>query len=345
MTSVRLLIIDDQPSMRRVIKTLLQRDRRIEVVGEAGSANEARAAIKTLNPDVITLDVEMPGMNGLEFLERLMRLRPMPAIMVSSSTIRGADLTVRALELGAVDWVAKPSASDPLTFFTLADKVCTAAKAKVAAHGSRPADGPALQRPAMWPTVVAIGASTGGVDAIREVLSKFPRDCPPTVVVQHMPALFTKSFAERLDRICACTVKEATEGHALQAGTVLIAPGGETHMEVAGRENKYCRLLRDPPIGGHRPAVDVLFRSVAMTVGASAVGAILTGMGRDGAEGLLAMKHTGARTYAQDRASCVVFGMPRAAAQIGAADEVVPLNQMAAAILSTPSRQLNKGAC
>jgi two-component system chemotaxis response regulator CheB len=336
MKPVRLLVVDDQASMRRLIISHLHRDPGIDVIGEAANPAEARAAIKALDPDVITLDVEMPGMDGLDFLERIMRLRPMPVVMVSSLTTRGADKTLRALELGAVDCIAKPSAGDPNSLSMLPQKVHAAARASFRGRAAPSAAKPeVLAREAAGPSLIAIGASTGGVEAILDVLSRFPADCPPTVIVQHMPQFFTKSFAERLDRVCACSVREATDSQPLQTGVALLAPGGEAHLEVSGREQLYCRLRRAEPVSGHRPSVDVLFRSVAKSIGPKSVGVILTGMGRDGAEGLLEMRRAGAHTIAQDSASCIVYGMPKIAVEIGAAQKKVPLRRIAAEILST----------
>ncbi|MFM9942564.1 MAG: chemotaxis response regulator protein-glutamate methylesterase [Hyphomicrobiaceae bacterium] len=340
MTRIRVLVVDDSAAMRGLIVASLSRDPAIDVVGEAADPIAARQAIKALNPDVVTLDVEMPNMCGLEFLEKIMRLRPMPVIMVSSLTARGAEASVRALAIGAVDCVPKPSEADPGSFDDLPAKVMMAARARV--HSlTRPSH--VEQRPAANPTglpnfepdgrVVAIGASTGGVEALIEVLSKFPANCPPTLVVQHMPALFTPSFAQRLNRLCAPTVAEATDGTPLAAGHVYLAPGGVTHLEVTGTKVLRCRLHDGDPVSGHRPSVDVLFASVAKSAGSMAVGVILTGMGRDGANGLLAMRKAGARTLGQNEESCVVYGMPKAAFENGAAEKQVPLDEMATQIL------------
>ena len=339
---VRVLIVDDSATMRSLIATVLQRDPDIEVVGEAGDPLEAREAIKKLNPDVITLDVEMPNMNGIEFLEKIMRLRPMPVVMVSTLTVRGAEATMEALELGAIDCVAKPSTGGLEAFADLPFKVKAAAKAKVrplrVADPAAPAPAPLEHTPD--DRLIAIGSSTGGVEALITVLSRFPANCPPTVVTQHMPATFTKSFSERLDRLCAPKVAEAYDGAVLENGRIYIAPGGENHLEIAGSSALRCRLSSGPPVNGHRPSVDVLFRSVAKTIGGRAIGAILTGMGRDGAEGLLAMRQAGARTFGQDEASCVVYGMPKAAFEIGAVERQAPLERIAAELLKAPSSKL-----
>ncbi|MDB5448140.1 MAG: hypothetical protein JWQ97_3457 [Phenylobacterium sp.] len=341
---IRVLIVDDSATMRSLIATILQRDPEIEVVGEAGDPLEAREAIKRLNPDVLTLDVEMPNMNGIDFLEKIMRLRPMPVVMVSTLTVRGAEATMEALELGAIDCVAKPSTGGLEGFQDLPFKVKAAAKAKV-----RPLRSPGAERPAVLETipadrVIAIGSSTGGVEALIAILTRFPANCPPTVITQHMPATFTKSFSERLDRICAAKVAEAQEGAPLEIGRIYLAPGGDHHLEVGGAGQLRCRLSSGPPVNGHRPSVDVLFGSVAKACGARAIGAILTGMGRDGAEGLLAMRKAGGRTFGQDEASSVVYGMPKAAFEIGAVERQAPLDKLAAELLKAPSSTVIENA-
>jgi two-component system chemotaxis response regulator CheB len=337
---VRVLIVDDSATMRSLIATVLQRDPEIQVVGEAGDPLEAREAIKRLNPDVVTLDVEMPNMNGIEFLEKIMRLRPMPVVMVSTLTVRGAEATLEALELGAIDCVAKPSTGGLEGFQDLPFKVKAAAKAKVKPLRTDVAAKPALVDHTPDDRVIAIGSSTGGVEALIAILTRFPANCPPTVITQHMPATFTKSFSDRLDRLCAPKVAEAADGALLEPGHIFIAPGGEHHLEVAGSGQLRCRLIDGPPVNGHRPSVDVLFRSVAKTAGRRAVGAILTGMGRDGAEGLLAMRQAGAHTFGQDEASCVVYGMPKAAFELGAVERQAPLDRLAAELLKAPSSKV-----
>jgi two-component system, chemotaxis family, protein-glutamate methylesterase/glutaminase len=341
---IRVLIVDDSATMRSLIANVLQRDPDIEVVGEAGDPLEAREAIKRLNPDVITLDVEMPNMNGIDFLEKIMRLRPMPVVMVSTLTVRGAEATLEALELGAVDCIAKPSTGGLEGFQDLAFKVKAAAKAKVKPRSGAPAARPAPLDVTPDGRVIAIGSSTGGVEALITVLSRFPANCPPTVITQHMPATFTRSFSLRLDRICAPTIAEAHDGAVLEPGRVYIAPGGEHHLEISGAGTLRCRLTSAGPVNGHRPSVDVLFHSVARAAGAHAVGAILTGMGRDGAEGLLAMRKAGARTFGQDEASSVVYGMPKAAFEIGAVERQAPLDRLAAELLKAPSSNLIENA-
>ncbi|MCS6627090.1 chemotaxis response regulator protein-glutamate methylesterase [Roseibacterium beibuensis] len=331
--TVSVLIVDDSPTMRGLIAAALRRDPEIEVIGSAADPLEAREAIKRLNPDVITLDVEMPNMNGLEFLEKIMRLRPMPVVMVSTLTQAGAEVTLAALELGAVDAVGKPGAgvTAQQAFSELAAKVKVAARSRVrAGTGASSAPVPETYRAA--PNhVLAIGASTGGVEALLTILSAFPADCPATVVTQHMPATFTPSFAARLDRSSAATVREATDGALLEPGHVYIAPGGEAHLEVGGITPR-CRLVHSETVSGHRPSVDVLFRSVAR-LHRPMTGVILTGMGRDGASGLLEMRQAGASTLGQDESSCVVYGMPRVAFEEGAVDRQLPLSRLPSAIL------------
>lgn len=331
MSKVRVLVVDDSATMRGLITATLRADPGIEVVGSAADPLEAREAIKALNPDVITLDVEMPNMNGLEFLEKIMRLRPMPVVMVSTLTHAGAEASIAALELGAVDCVGKPAAGQSAAFIDLADKVKQAARARVRSNVSRTR----TVREDFTPNrrIVAIGSSTGGVEALLTVLSSFPRNCPPTVITQHMPATFTPSFAARLDRECDAHVEEATDGAALKVGCIYLAPGGDMHLEVSGGVSSRCRLRSDEKVEGHRPSVDVLFQSVARAAGADAVGVILTGMGRDGASGLKAMRDAGASTIGQDSATSVVFGMPRVAAEIGAVQSQLPIGAIGPAIL------------
>lgn len=327
MTKIRVLIVDDSPTIRSIVRGVLSRDPGIEVVGAAGDPIEARELIKTLNPDVITLDVEMPKMTGIEFLEKIMRLRPMPVIMVSTLTQAGAATSLEALELGAFDCVGKPD------FDGLAEKVKAAASARLRPIGERArvVERKGNYRPSS--KVLAIGASTGGVEALINVLQHFPENCPPTVITQHMPPTFTASFAARLDRICAPHVAEATDGAPVEPGRVYIAPGGARHLEVRGTGPLRCRLVDAPTVSGHRPSVDVLFRSVAETCRSRAVGVILTGMGRDGAQGLKLMRDAGARTLGQDEASCVVYGMPKTAFELGGVERQVSLAGMGVAAL------------
>jgi two-component system chemotaxis response regulator CheB len=327
--------------MRGLISAVLSSDPEVSVVGQAGDAMEARAAIKELNPDVVTLDIEMPNMNGLEFLEKIMKLRPMPVIMVSSLTHRGAEATIAALEIGAFDCIGKPVPGDTRPFQQLIEKVKAAAKSSHGYQAMRaaqtqptaPANANVAADYRVGRKIVAIGSSTGGVEALIEVLKKFPVNCPPTVITQHMPQTFTKSFAERLNRLCLPQVQEATDGARLEIGRIYLAPGGERHMAVANPHAPLIRLIDKPPVNGHRPSVDVLFDSVAELAGRNAVGVILTGMGRDGATGLLKMRHAGARTVGQNEKTCVVYGMPRVAFELGAVETQLPLNGIGEEIL------------
>lgn len=339
MAKIRVLVVDDSATMRSLITAALNRDSGIEVVGAAGDPFEARGMIKALNPDVVTLDIEMPNMNGIEFLEKIMRLRPMPVVMVSSLTQAGAEMTLRALELGAVDCVGKPTTATGTAeaLNEVADKVKAAARASVRTRADA---APATARRLNYvPSgdIVAIGSSTGGVEALLSILTQFPETCPPTVITQHMPATFTASFAARLDRASGAKVAEAVDGALLEPGKIYVAPGGVSHLEVVRSAGLRCRLTQGDPVSGHRPSVDVLFNSVAQAVGDKAVGVILTGMGRDGAQGLLAMRKAGARTLGQDEASCVVYGMPRTAFELGSVEKQVSLSSMGQTILDLDS--------
>ncbi|OWO93786.1 chemotaxis response regulator protein-glutamate methylesterase [Rhizobium esperanzae] len=331
----RVLVVDDSPTMRGLITAVLSSDPEVNVIGQAGDALEAREAIKRLNPDVVTLDIEMPNMNGLDFLEKIMTLRPMPVIMVSTMTHRGAEATLAALEIGAFDCVGKPGPGEPRPFGDLAEKVKAAARTQ--RQFSQPAAAvtppPSVADFRVGRKIVAIGSSTGGVEALIAVLQKFPANCPPTVITQHMPPTFTKSFAERLNRLCAPVVQEATDGARLEIGKIYLAPGGERHLQVSGGSAPCCRLVDRAPVNGHRPSVDVLFDSVAELAGRNAVGVILTGMGRDGAAGLLKMRHAGARTLGQNEKTCVVYGMPRVAHELGAVEQQLPLTAIGEEIL------------
>jgi two-component system chemotaxis response regulator CheB len=324
---IRVLVVDDSATMRGVISAVLRRDPEIEIVGGAGDPYEAREAIKQFEPDVITLDVEMPRMSGVEFLEKIMRLRPMPVIMVSTLTQAGAETTLTALELGAVDCVGKPD------FEGLAEKVKAAAQARVGGKRSCSAPRPTVGEYACGDRALFIGSSTGGVEALVELLASFPVNCPPTLITQHMPASFTRSFAARLDRLCAPSVEEASEGAVLEVGRVFLAPGGERHLGVKGGRRPSCQLQSSALVSGHRPSVDVLFHSAAAAFGQRGVGVILTGMGKDGASGLLAMRQAGARTLGQDEATSVVYGMPKAAFELGAVERQLPLSRIGPAAL------------
>ncbi|WP_280938381.1 protein-glutamate methylesterase/protein-glutamine glutaminase [Xaviernesmea rhizosphaerae] len=339
--TARVLVVDDSATMRNLITAVLSADPGVSVVGQAADAMQARAAIKQLDPDVVTLDIEMPNMNGLDFLEKIMRLRPMPVIMVSTLTHRGAEASVAALEIGAFDCVGKPSPGDPHPFADLAEKVKAAARSprKQMISANRAAvPSPANANHAATDyrsgrRIIAIGSSTGGVEALIAVLQKFPANCPPTVITQHMPHTFTKSFAERLNRLCAPTVEEATDGARLDVGRVYLAPGGERHLTIVNPSAPCCRLIDKEPVNGHRPSVDVLFDSVADLAGRNGIGIILTGMGRDGASGLLKMRRAGARTFGQNEKTCVVYGMPRVAYELGAVEFQLPLNAIGEEVL------------
>jgi two-component system chemotaxis response regulator CheB len=342
MKKVKVLVVDDSSTMRGLIATALSKDPDIEVVGQAEDPIAARQAIKTLNPDVVTLDVEMPNMNGLDFLEKIMRLRPMPVIMVSTLTGRGADETIHALEIGAVDCIEKPRPGNEHNFEELPFKVKIAACARVRPLvkveenlRSRSAIAASYQDYVSDGRVVAIGASTGGVEALMEIISRFPEKCPPTIITQHMPPAFTRSFASRLDRACAAKVQEATDGAKLLPGHVFLAPGGTEHLEVSA--DMRCRLKSGERVNGHCPSVDVLFESVARFCKGKSVGVILTGMGKDGASGLLSMRKAGAKTFGQSEGSCIVYGMPKAAFEAGAVEKQLSLDRLAAAIISETS--------
>lgn len=333
----RVLVVDDSMTMRALIRHALGGDPEITVVGEAANPYEAREMMKALDPDVVTLDVEMPDMNGIEFLEKIMRLRPTPVIMVSNLTAPGAAATLAALEIGAFDCIAKPGAQN--TFEALPGLVKEAARARPGlarrrdgATRDRPA--PALTPSATGPELVGIGSSTGGVEALMQVLAEFPANCPPTLIVQHLPAAFTGSFAARLDRACPAQVSEAREGDPVQNGRVYLAPGGGRHMMLRKGVRPSIALVEDGPVCGHRPSVDVLFASIAKNFKGRMTGVILTGMGRDGAQGLLEMRNCGARTIAQDEDSSLVYGMPRVAYEIGAAEKRVPLSRVARQIFA-----------
>jgi two-component system, chemotaxis family, protein-glutamate methylesterase/glutaminase len=337
MKPVRVLIVDDSATIRRLLSAVLSSDPEIEVIGAAPEPAVARQMIKDLNPDVLTLDVEMPHMNGLEFLEKIMRLRPFPVVMVSTLTQKGAEVTLEALELGAVDYYPKPT-SNVVTLIQdgaaeLCEKVKNAAHARVRAHTSIRTATIEPSTKAVLPfepgnSVIAIGSSTGGVEALIEVLSHFPANCPPTVITQHMPPHFTTTFAQRLDRLCQPRVAEAADGAVLAVGQIYLAPGGTRHLEISGVGTYRCRLVEAETVNGHRPSVDVLFRSVAKHARDKAIGVELTGMGRDGASGLLEMRQAGASTIGQDEASSVVYGMPKVAFEIGAVQVQLPLEKI-----------------
>jgi two-component system chemotaxis response regulator CheB len=331
------LIVDDSALMRQILREILSNDPRLEVVAAVSNPIAAREAVLTLRPDVMTLDVEMPGMDGLTFLEKLMRARPMPVVMVSSLTERGCETTLRALELGAVDFVSKPKMDLKSQTLALADeiieKVCSAGRIRVrkivnAPTGSQPAKVKTDALLRSTHKVIAIGASTGGTEALREVLIPLPADSPGIVIVQHMPEKFTTAFANRLDSLCKIRVREAADGDRVLPGHALLAPGS-FHMEVTRSGADYkVKISQTAPVNRHRPSVDVLFHSCARYLGSNAVGVILTGMGDDGARGLLAMRQAGARTFAQDEATSIVYGMPGSAVAMGAAEDILPLGRI-----------------
>lgn len=341
--AIKVLIVDDSALIRQILTEIVNSQSDMRVVGAVGDPLIARERIKALNPDVITLDVEMPRMDGIAFLEKLMQLRPMPVVMISSLTGRGAHTTLRALELGAVDFVTKPKIDIGTGMQahadTIVEKIRIAAKASVRSYrprGQRATDLlPRIATPhATKDGVVAIGASTGGTEAIRTLLTQMPADAPAILITQHMPDGFTRAFAERLNGLCEITVKEAEHGELVQPACAYIAPG-HSHMSIVGAGRLYrIALNRGPPVNRHRPAVDVLFHAVARVAGKNAVGVILTGMGADGARGLLEMKKAGALTVAQDETSCVVFGMPKVAIELGAVNAILPLADIAAYLLT-----------
>ena len=343
MAKTRVVVVDDSALVRSLLSAIIDRQTDMECVGTAADPLVAREMIRSLNPDVITLDVEMPRMDGIDFLAKLMRLRPTPVVMVSTLTERGADVTLRALELGAVDYVAKPKVgvADGLRLLAddITDKVRVAAKATLRRPPSAAARAAAAARPTApvsalgrlsTEKIVFIGAATGGTEATKEVLTQLPPDCPAIVITQHMPAGFTKSYAARLDGLCRISVAEARDGERILPGHAYIAPGGLQHLSVERSGANYiARLTESDPVNRHRPSVEVLFGSAARVVGPNALGIMLTGMGADGARAMKEMRDAGSYNLVQDEASCVVFGMPREAIAAGAAHQVLPLTQIA----------------
>lgn len=338
----KVLIVDDSALIRSLLAEIINRQPDMTVVGAAPDPIAAREMIRNLNPDVLTLDVEMPRMDGIDFLEKLMRLRPMPVVMVSTMTQQGAEVTLRALELGAVDYVAKPKLDIARGLEAgaqdLVDKVRLAATARIRRTPAPPAAGAsrpvlALGSRSSTEKLIIIGASTGGTEAIKEVLLPMPPDAPGILITQHMPAGFTRSFAQRLDGLCRIRVKEAMDGERVLPGHAYIAPG-DFHLRVQKSGANYVtRLSDEPPVNRHRPSVEVLFLSAAQNAGANAIGIMLTGMGKDGATAMLEMKRAGALNLAQDEASCVVFGMPKEAIAAGGVDEVLPLGDITTRVL------------
>ena len=345
MDRIEVVVVDDSALVRSLLATIIDAEADMVCVGAASDPYVAREMIRRLDPDVITLDVEMPRMDGLDFLERLMRLRPMPVVMVSTLTASGAETTLRALELGAVDFVAKPrlgiSRGLGEAGREIVEKIRTAARARVRRHvvdpsvaGAAPAASPGRARLARGTErLIAIGASTGGTEAIREILAAMPPDCPGIAITQHMPPGFTRSFAARLDRNCRIRVKEGEPGERILTGHAYIAPGGMQMRVVRSGSDNILEIVDEPPVNRHKPSVDVLFRSVAHAVGADAIGVMLTGMGRDGADAMRLMREAGSWNIAQDEASCVVYGMPREAVAAGAVSDILPLSRIADSVL------------
>ena len=374
---IKVLVVDDSAVMRSFLAGVVRAQNDMELVAVAADPVLAIERIRLHSPDVITLDVEMPRMNGLDFLRKLMSVRPLPVLMISSLTRDGADTTLRALELGAVDFFAKPAdlSAFEASADEIADKIRAAAMAKVVRHSARVMPGSAM-RPSSVPSgpslvsrsvpdsravmaagfttsgqdgitkapvltanfrthpLIAIGASTGGVEALREILQALPAAIPPILIAQHMPPGFTDTFARRLDAICQIHVKQAEDGETVYSGTAYIAPGGR-HLTVARKASGYLlRVTDEAPVNRHRPSVDPLFRTVAKAAGARAIGIMLTGMGADGADAMLELRNTGAHTIAQDEASCIVFGMPKQAIAAGAVREILPLKEMAARLIA-----------
>jgi two-component system, chemotaxis family, protein-glutamate methylesterase/glutaminase len=333
------LVVDDCPIMRALLTEIINQDPELIVIGSAKDPLIAREKIKQLNPHVITLDVEMPNMDGLTFLEKLMTLRPTPTIMVSTLTGKGTEATIAALEIGAVECVAKPILQNNADVSQFADELCQKIRMAANARLRNTSKTATIPRKISYilshkaPQIIGIGASTGGVEALGAIIPYLPRETPPIVVTQHMPAGFTASFAKRLSSQSMMEVVEAQEGLLLQHGMAVIACGGK-HLEIKKKAGKYiCHLQDGENVSGHKPSVDVLFTSLAICAGSEAIGIILTGMGKDGAEGLLAMKHAGAYTIGQSEYSCTVYGMPKQAYQLGAVTEMKDLSVIAELLL------------
>lgn len=350
---IRVLVVDDSKTIREILTEIINNNSDIRVIGAAADAYEARDLIKKLKPDVVTLDVEMPRMNGLEFLARLMKAHPLPVVMISTLTERGSETTLRALELGAVEFIAKPKLTpDALDGYgqEIADKIRAASRARLRlpprvqspCFPASPAVAALLEKKRLLSTlapakhstqIIAVGASTGGTEALREFLLDMPINCPGILIVQHMPEVFTKMFAERLNGLCNITIKEAENNDPVLFGHAYIAPGGK-HLSVKKDGHRFIiKITEDPPVNLHRPSVDFLFQSVAKNVGNNAIGVIMTGMGRDGAQGILQMKRAGSWNFAQDEKSSVIFGMPKEAIEIGAIHDIVPLSKLCERVL------------
>lgn len=341
--AIKVLIIDDSALVRQLLTEILSKDPELEVVGAAPDPLIARDKIKQLKPDVLTLDVEMPRMDGLQFLANLMRLHPLPVVMVSSLTEAGADVTLKALELGAIDFVTKPKIdiAKGLTSYgpVLCEKVKMAARAKIITRPAHPIEKPANTAPATAMSfrttdkLIAIGASAGGTEALRVVLEMMPADAPATVITQHIPAEFSRPFAERLNKHSAMVVMQAEDGAPILAGHAYVAPGGK-HLEVVRDGARWrCSVIDTDPVNRHKPSVGVMFNSVLKAAGTNCVAALLTGMGDDGSRELLTLRQAGIRTLVQDEATSVVWGMPGTAFRLGAADEVLPLDKVAGRLL------------
>lgn len=342
---IKVLIIDDSALIRSILKEVINSYADLEAVGAASNPLQAREMIRTLNPDVLTLDVEMPEMDGLTFLEKLMRLRPTPVLMISSLTEKGSDAALRALELGAVDFLPKPKLgiSEGLREYSeeIADKIraAYASKARLArkVEASAATSTEALpelgNRITSTEKVIILGASTGGTEAIKEFLIRLPADAPGILIAQHMPEAFTKSFAARLDSLCKINVVEAQGNERVLPGHAFIAPGHSHLLLKRSGANYMTELSQSPPVNHHRPSVEVLFRSAAKNAGKNVLGVMLTGMGKDGANAMLEMRQAGAYNFAQNEETCVVFGMPREAIAVGAVDEIVPIQDMAQRVL------------
>lgn len=356
MSKIRVLVIDDSALIRKLLTEIINSQSDMEVIGSAPDPLVAREMIRALNPDVLTLDVEMPRMDGLDFLEKLMRLRPTPVVMVSTLTEKGSDITFRALELGAVDFVSKPKIdiSHGLKEYgaEIANKIRIAKSARlkrlpaspVGKSASADAILPAMSnRVASTEKLIIVGASTGGTEAIKDFLVRMPPDAPGILITQHMPEGFTKSFANRLNNLCKISVVESRGGERVLPGHAFIAPGHSHLLLKRSGANYMTELNQGEPVSRHRPSVDVLFRSAANCAGKNAIGVIMTGMGKDGAAGMLEMHKAGAYNFAQDEASCVVFGMPKEAIAAGGVDEVVSLRDMAKCVLSKISSMGSHG--